>query len=194
MRFVRTNENEVDSSCKAAVFNLVKVADIGSDYRVDPLLQKSCGAAIQTLCSEQQNSETEVMSCLMNNADAKVISEECEDRLLEVQFFLSRDFSLDPNLYRACKSDAVKKCNAPKDWGLAWKNDTKPETTGLILPCLFRYSYVKVEEKDHQLDPKCVAEVRRVLRERAVSVQLLPGIGEKCVRDLSDLCQKVGKG
>lgn len=44
----------------------------------------------------------------MQHIDTKEMSRDCEKRLLEVQYFLARDWTLDPEIYQACHHDAVK--------------------------------------------------------------------------------------
>jgi hypothetical protein len=47
-------------------------------------------------------------NCLISpkqNLDDNSMSDECEDRLLEIQYFMAREWSLDPKLVRACDAD-----------------------------------------------------------------------------------------
>lgn len=53
-------------------------------------------------------SEASTLTCLMRHMDADM-PKECEQRLLEVQYFMARDWTLDPELYQACHEDAVQK-------------------------------------------------------------------------------------
>lgn len=53
-------------------------------------------------------SEASTLGCLMKHMDLDM-PRECEQRLLEVQYFISRDWTLDPQLYLACHEDAVSK-------------------------------------------------------------------------------------
>jgi Golgi apparatus protein 1 len=42
---------------------------------------------------------------LFQNLDDNSMTDECEDRLLEIQYFMSREWSMDPKLVRACDVD-----------------------------------------------------------------------------------------
>ena len=46
-----------------------------------------------------------------------------------------------------------------------------------------------------QLKTGCLEEIKRVMRQRAVSVDLQPEVEDSCLEDLADLCpDKTGKG
>ena len=63
----------------------------------------------------------------------------CQSALLEIQYFVARDFRLDGHLYAHCSEDAVKYCHADKNWN----RDVAmigPQPNPLVLPCLYRYS------------------------------------------------------
>lgn len=59
-------------------------------------------------CAMDAQSEANTLGCLMKHMDFDM-PKECEQRLLEVQYFISRDWTLDPQLYLACHEDAVSK-------------------------------------------------------------------------------------
>lgn len=61
----------------------------------------------------------------------------CETALLQIQYFVARDYKLDPPLYRACRDDAIRQCHSKK----AWSDDPSrmdPERSPMVLPCLYR--------------------------------------------------------
>jgi Golgi apparatus protein 1 len=64
----------------------------------------------------------------------------CEVALLQIQYFVARDFKLDPQLYRECRDNAVQFCHAKKDW-TDDNGKMDPEIGPLVLPCLYRYAY-----------------------------------------------------
>lgn len=64
----------------------------------------------------------------------------CEIALLQIQYFIARDFKLDPQLYRECHDNAVQFCHAKKDW-TDDSGQMDPERGPLVLPCLYRYAY-----------------------------------------------------
>jgi Golgi apparatus protein 1 len=64
----------------------------------------------------------------------------CETALLQIQYFIARDFKLDPQLYRECRDNAVQFCNAKKTW-TDDNSQMDPERGLLVLSCLYRYAY-----------------------------------------------------
>jgi hypothetical protein len=55
-----------------------------------------------------------VMSCLMEKLGTDHMTAACEVALLQIQYFVARDFKLDPQLYRECHDNAVQFCHAKK--------------------------------------------------------------------------------
>ena len=63
----------------------------------------------------------------------------------------------------------------------------------MVLPCLHRYAYR--HEKKMQLSEVCFQEVKRVMRQRAISVDLIPEVEDSCLEDLAANCfDKTQKG
>ena len=60
----------------------------------------------------------------------------CQAALLEIQYFVARDWKLDPQLYSACYNDSKLFCQAKIEW-YSKKNKDESEHN-LVLPCLFR--------------------------------------------------------
>jgi len=73
-----------------------------------------------------------VISCLLEKLFVGSVQDKCKNALLPVQYFINRDFTLDPALYQACYSDASRICKATGDW-------IKESKENLILPCLTQY-------------------------------------------------------
>ena len=69
-----------------------------------------------------------------------VMTTSCRTALLEIQYFVARDFRLDSQLYAQCKSDAAQYCNAAPNW-TEEINAIGPQRNPLVLPCLYRYAY-----------------------------------------------------
>ena len=63
----------------------------------------------------------------------------CRSSLLEIQYFVARDFRLDTKLYAECHSDAVQYCGAAKNW-TDEANSIGPPRNPMTLPCLYRYA------------------------------------------------------
>lgn len=187
-------EKRVQAQCQRALELLVKVSDVGEDWRVDPVLRKACSSVVNVACRDVEGGDARVMSCLMEKLGTHYMTQDCETALLQIQYFVARDFKLDPQLYRKCKDDAVKYCHAKRTWAdLGDDGQQNPERGPLVLPCLHRHAYHP--EPEMNLKRECLDEVRRVMRQRAISVDLIPEIEEPCLDDLSGMCfDKTEKG
>lgn len=75
-----------------------------------------------------------------NRLFSDVMTTGCRSALLEIQYFVARDFRLDTQLYAQCHADAVNLCQAPRNWS-AEANAIGPQRNPLILPCLYRLAY-----------------------------------------------------
>ncbi|XP_063838932.1 Golgi apparatus protein 1 [Ostrinia nubilalis] len=187
----RRKDKRISMACQRSLEVLVQEADPGEDWRVDPILRKACKPVVDSACKEVDGGNGRVMSCLMEKLGTKVMLDECETALLQIQYFISRDFKLDPQLYKACKYDAVTKCKAKLQW--ADTTEHQSEKDPLILPCLYNYAYNS--ELKEELKPACEQQVRKVMRQRAVNVDLLPEIEDFCIDDLAKICfEGTGKG
>ncbi|KAL1491212.1 hypothetical protein ABEB36_011845 [Hypothenemus hampei] len=174
------------SGCLSALEDLVKSSDAGENWKVDPILQKACAPVVDTVCKEISSGEGRVMNCLMDHIGSGRMTGDCEDALIQIQYFISRRFELDGQLYRACKMDAQRICHLDGQW------DTNEDSIK-VLPCLYRY--IHSEDKNNQLNRSCLSNIKRVMRQRAISVNLEPEIEESCMDELSNLCHdKVGNG
>lgn len=116
----------------------------------------------------------------------------CQSHLLEIQYFVARDFHLDAELYAHCQADASSLCGFPHDWS----QDSQvmgPQPNPMVLPCLYRHAYHP--KPGAQLKAECADEVRRVMKQRADNVDLIPELEDACLPDLSLLCSdKTGRG
>ncbi|XP_072382260.1 Golgi apparatus protein 1 [Diabrotica undecimpunctata] len=180
---------KVGHLCMRALEDLIHNTDAGENWNVDPVLRQACDPVVNLACKNIRGGNGRVISCLMDNMRSDVMTEDCESALLEIQYFVARDFVLDPQLYRACSQDATKFCHfvAEPD------NSVGPSYSRQVLPCLYRHAYQSQESL--QIDKTCIQQIRRVMRQRAVSVNLQPEIEEACVKDLSFYCQdKLKKG
>lgn len=189
-------DQRVKPECLRALEQLVKTADVGEDWRVDPVLRRACKPVVDVACQEADGGDARVINCLMDRLGTNYMTRDCETALLQIQYFVARDFKLDPQLYRKCREDAVRVCHAKKDWTDMEGADSAqmdPERGPLVLPCLHRNALHGTG--DTKLRPECVEEVRRVMRQRAVSVDLIPELEEECLDDLSVYCfDKTEKG
>lgn len=189
-------DQRVKPECLRALEQLVKVADVGEDWRVDPVLRRACKPVVDVACQDADGGDARVMNCLMDHLGTNFMTRDCESAVLLIQYFVARDFKLDPQLYRKCREDAVRVCHAKKTWTEMENVDSAqmdPERGPLVLSCLHRNALHGAGDK--RLKPECVEEVRRVMRQRAVSVDLIPEVEDDCLDDLSAFCfDKTEKG
>lgn len=176
-------EKKIGPQCMQALSTVIKVADIGSNYKVDKVLYASCQKLIDGPCAMDAHSESSTLTCLMRHVDGDM-PRECEQRLLEVQYFMARDWTLDPELYKACHEDAVAKCSANPNWHVQGQSQQGPDPGPVVLACLYRSAY----DESNPLKPECMSNVRRVLHTRAVRVNLIPDVEDECRNALSEYC------
>lgn len=187
------DKGRLTSSCLRALETVVKVADAAEDWRVDPVLRDACKPVVDAACRDARGGDARVMSCLMEKLDTRYMRPDCEQALMQIQYFVARNFKLDPQLYRHCKADAVHYCHAKQTWDDVTGDSMDPERAPMILPCLHRYAYHP--EPSKRLQPECLREVKRVMRQRASSVDLMPEVEENCLRDLAAYCfEKTDRG
>lgn len=186
------HKKRISAVCERALEDLVKETVVGEDWRVDPVLHDACDPVVRVVCRDSRGGNARVFSCLMDNIGADHMTEDCEDALMQIQYFVARNFKLDPQLYKACHEDATRLCHATRDWD---NNSVEPgpDNAPLVLPCLYRYMYHPTENM--QLKTVCTDQIRRVMRQRAISVDLVPEVEEVCLDDLSYHCfDKTAKG
>lgn len=189
----RKKDHRVTAQCQRALEMLIKVSDIGEDWRVDPVLRNACKLVVDAACSDIDGGDARVMSCLMDKINTKLMKADCETALMQIQYFVARDFKLEPQLYRSCKDDAIRLCHAKHTWADLDSAQMDPERGPMILPCLYRYAYHK--DQTLQLQPACLQELKFTMRRRAISVDLIPEVEDVCIDDLATLCfEKTAKG
>ncbi|KAK0179710.1 hypothetical protein PV327_005438 [Microctonus hyperodae] len=184
--------SRITTECRRALEILIKETDAGEDWRVDPILREACQPVVDSSCQDVRGGNARVIYCLIDRLGTDAMNEACETALIQIQYFVARDYKLDPQLYRACKMDAVQLCHGKS----AWADDgmqMDPERGPLILPCLYRYA--SHPQKNVSLKSECSDEIRRIMRQRAVSVDLQPEVEEVCLNELAMYCyDKTGKG
>ncbi|XP_065332192.1 Golgi apparatus protein 1 [Cloeon dipterum] len=190
---VKKKKERISPQCQRALEMLVQETDAGEDWRVDPILREACQPVVDAECSNVRGGDARVITCLMSRIGTKNMRAACEAALLQIQFFVARDYKLDPPLYRECREDAIKSCHAKKSWSDD-PNHMDPQRGPLVLPCLYRLA----NQDDNavvKLKSSCEEELRRVMRQRAVSVDLEPDVQDNCLDDLAYLCPlKTGRG
>uniref|UniRef100_A0A8C7KA40 Golgi apparatus protein 1 n=1 Tax=Oncorhynchus kisutch TaxID=8019 RepID=A0A8C7KA40_ONCKI len=167
---------------------LIQSADPGSDYRIDRALNEACESVIQTACKHIRSGDPMILSCLMEHLYTEKMVEDCERRLLELQYFISRDWKLDPILYKKCQGDAARLCHTH-----GWNETSELMPPGAVFSCLYRHAY-RTEEQGRRLSRDCKVEVQRILHQRALDVKLDPDLQKRCLTDLGKwLYDKTGK-
>lgn len=129
--------------------------DTPGSVHIDQVLYTACQQVINTKCSQPGSSQYDLLKCLMQvnrvsecqganaslqNLEDTSMSDDCEDRLLEIQYFIARDWSMDPKLVMACDTDAKMLCGSQTKW---WERDTKkegPHPGHVVLSCLYRHA------------------------------------------------------
>uniref|UniRef100_A0AAY4DCF9 Golgi apparatus protein 1 n=1 Tax=Denticeps clupeoides TaxID=299321 RepID=A0AAY4DCF9_9TELE len=195
MRVSRGDKGTMDTLCQNALQALVQSADPGADYRIDRALNEACESVIQTACKHIRNGDPMILSCLMEHLYTEKMVEDCEHRLLELQYFISRDWKLDPLLYRKCQSDAARLCHTH-----SWNETNELMPHGAVFSCLYRHAY-RTEEQGRRgmfndetgsddLSRDCKVEVQRILHQRALDVKLDPELQKRCMTDLGKWCSE----
>uniref|UniRef100_A0A8C2JZE7 Golgi apparatus protein 1 n=1 Tax=Cyprinus carpio TaxID=7962 RepID=A0A8C2JZE7_CYPCA len=180
----RGDKGTVDNLCQTALQTLIQSADPGADYRIDRALNEACESVIQTACKHIRSGDPMILSCLMEHLYTEKMVQDCEHSLLELQYFISRDWKLDPILYRKCQNDASRLCYTP-----GWNESSELMPPGAVFSCLYRHAY-RTEEQGRRLTRDCKVEVQRILHQRALDVKLDPELQKRCMTDLGKWCSE----
>uniref|UniRef100_A0A8C0JK79 Golgi apparatus protein 1 n=1 Tax=Canis lupus dingo TaxID=286419 RepID=A0A8C0JK79_CANLU len=184
LSLVRGEKGSLGMNCQQALQTLIQETDPGADYRIDRALNEACESVIQTACKHIRSGDPMILSCLMEHLYTEKMVEDCEHRLLELQYFISRDWKLDPVLYRKCQGDASRLCHTH-----GWNETSELMPPGAVFSCLYRHAY-RTEEQGRRLSRECRAEVQRILHQRAMDVKLDPALQDKCLIDLGKWCSE----
>uniref|UniRef100_A0A3P9JN31 Golgi apparatus protein 1 n=1 Tax=Oryzias latipes TaxID=8090 RepID=A0A3P9JN31_ORYLA len=196
MRVGRGDVGSIEPNCQKALQVLIQEADPGADYRIDRALNEACESVIQTACKHIRSGDPMILSCLMEHLYTEKMVEDCEHRLLELQYFIARDWKLDPILYKKCQGDATRLCHTR-----GWNDTSDIMPPGAIFSCLYRHAYRSVEQgrrlisdapgtaqQGLTLSRDCKVEVHRILHQRALDVKLDPELQRRCMTDLGKWC------
>uniref|UniRef100_A0A672PJ50 Golgi apparatus protein 1 n=1 Tax=Sinocyclocheilus grahami TaxID=75366 RepID=A0A672PJ50_SINGR len=197
-------EEAMSEKCRNALTTRQKL--IAQDYKVSYSLAKACKADVRKyhcnpdtsmprarearlsfllLCLESavHRGLSFLHSCYLHLYTEKMV-QDCEHRLLELQYFISRDWKLDPILYRKCQNDASRLCYTP-----GWNESSELMPPGAVFSCLYRHAY-RTEEQGRRLTRDCKVEVQRILHQRALDVKLDPELQKRCMTDLGKWCSE----
>uniref|UniRef100_A0A2K6EU34 Golgi apparatus protein 1 n=1 Tax=Propithecus coquereli TaxID=379532 RepID=A0A2K6EU34_PROCO len=147
MKVVRGEKGNLGMNCQQALQTLIQETDPGADYRIDRALNEACESVIQTACKHIRSGDPMILSCLMEHLYTEKMVEDCEHRLLELQYFISRDWKLDPVLYRKCQGDASRLCHTH-----GWNETSELMPPGAVFSCLYRHAYRTEEQGRRELE------------------------------------------
>ena len=82
----------VNGACLTAIKSLMRAVNPGSDISADPLLETTCRPVIDALCSKAKLGENNVILCLLENLKSPRMTEDCEDKLMDLAYFMQRDW------------------------------------------------------------------------------------------------------
>uniref|UniRef100_A0A671NSU2 Golgi apparatus protein 1 n=1 Tax=Sinocyclocheilus anshuiensis TaxID=1608454 RepID=A0A671NSU2_9TELE len=160
---VSRDKGILEGHCQKALQTLIQETDPGADYRIDRALNEACESVIQTACKHIRNGDP---------------------ILLELQYFISRDWKLDPILYKKCQNDAARICHTH-----GWNETSEFMPPGAVFSCLYRHTY-RTEMQGRRLSRDCKTEVQRILHQRALDVKLDPELQQRCMTDLGKWCSE----
>uniref|UniRef100_A0A671NWL9 Golgi apparatus protein 1 n=1 Tax=Sinocyclocheilus anshuiensis TaxID=1608454 RepID=A0A671NWL9_9TELE len=171
---VSRDKGILEGHCQKALQTLIQETDPGADYRIDRALNEACESVIQTACKHIRNGDP---------------------ILLELQYFISRDWKLDPILYKKCQNDAARICHTH-----GWNETSEFMPPGAVFSCLYRHTYrtemqgrrgsSETSEVSLNLSRDCKTEVQRILHQRALDVKLDPELQQRCMTDLGKWCSE----
>nr|CDS26493.1 golgi apparatus protein 1 [Hymenolepis microstoma] len=177
----------ISPECGSALHDLVKISDVVSDPRVDPVIRRSCGSLLSTRCSTEVIMEYDVYQCLLDNRDDPAMTDECRHHLFELEFFVTRDITLDRLMYQACKKDAEILCHYSVE---KWQEHR--QSNSMLVKCLWSHRYPPQyrngKEIVRTLSAPCLKKVSDLMVVRASSVDLDPEVFQACLVDLGKFC------
>ncbi|CAF2082393.1 unnamed protein product, partial [Rotaria magnacalcarata] len=168
-------EKSFSSRCLTVINALIRTVDPGNDIRADPLLETTCRPVIDTLCPRINAGNSNVILCLLHNLKNARMTEECQDRLMEVAYFMARDLRLTPRLMRTCQTNLKTLCQLPDDWSM--NKELNDVQVGMYLGCLYQHR--------QNLDRECQGELKRIMHIRTEAIGLMPEIEDNCLTDLA---------
>eukprot|EP00118_Oscarella_pearsei_P008065 m.40678 g.40678 ORF g.40678 m.40678 type:complete len:1150 (+) comp33000_c0_seq2:222-3671(+) len=190
------NMGKLNPKCAEELDKLVERVDPARDFHIDHALQSACMLTITSKCSTKGEEDSKVFSCLMEHIDDDDMPEECSKHLFHLQYFISRNFRLDHELFAACRDDAKQVCSSQFNFEDGQQKAGAQLPPQMILACLYRQEVGHGGDKEGnseilKISKACHKEVFRTLRERATSVKLNPTIEKACMVDLAKLCPNI---
>lgn len=187
----RNNSVTFTVGCFDELKKLIRMANLAEEWRNDKTMSTNCQSMVKAHCQHVEDNSAHSFNCLMSLLDSPQMNAECRRSLLLVQYFVVRDWKLDPLLYEACKKDAHEHCHYSGPW---WskKSPVGPSLDPGVLPCLYSHVYPEphTAQSTVKLSRECSLNVRRVMASRADDMALYPEIDSACVEDLGRFCSK----
>ncbi|ESO02162.1 hypothetical protein HELRODRAFT_188601 [Helobdella robusta] len=169
----------VSSPCIMSVERLLKEVNVRDNFDVDPALKQDCAMSISRACQLVEPGKGRMISCLMGHLNKpRMLDKACMDRLMEIQYFLSKDFGTSIRFMETCASDISSLCS--NDIHLQFNHQSEQ------LSCLYRNKYDKLTED-------CKSELYQLMTDRALSVDLPVDVQDACMSDLIQFCAVVSK-
>uniref|UniRef100_A0A183B2B5 Clip domain-containing protein n=1 Tax=Echinostoma caproni TaxID=27848 RepID=A0A183B2B5_9TREM len=162
------------------------LTDVEENILLDPVITHVCHSVLTTKCAVDRADHGRAFDCLFDHQDDPIMSVSCRVHIRELYYFVTRDITLDENLYQACAVDAGKLCTLPKN---PWTSRSKPDP--FVLTCLYNHRSeheMPTKNLTDRLSPACETEVLRVVHGRAKRVAFEPRVFEVCLADLAAFC------
>uniref|UniRef100_H2Y7T7 Golgi apparatus protein 1 n=1 Tax=Ciona savignyi TaxID=51511 RepID=H2Y7T7_CIOSA len=185
MNAVKDDKSTEGGSCQEALMTLIKETNTAVDYTMDVALATDCNETIHLACDDYMDGDPMILPCLIDNLYSLKMTTDCQQRLLELQYFISKDFNLDPKFHKACKSEASRLCHGAEN---NTENDEMP--LSVVLSCLHRHIPLpgRQDLAENTLSPSCTTQVHRMLRQRALDYNLNPSLEAACRVALGEFC------
>lgn len=188
-------DEDISDDCEDALYKLIEETEADDSFKVDKRLEHLCGPVAAQLCKDSDDDDAEVLSCLLENLHSHQLVQEhpqCRKSLLETQYFLSRDFAWDKKFRRSCHDDAKDLCYA-SDLNEVNEEEELVIPLSMIIGCLYRHIHPFTEDigkngAGRTLKSKCVEQVHRVMKQRAMEVELNPDLDDACRPSLGSHC------
>jgi len=190
-------DEDISDDCEDALYELIEETEADDSFKVDKRLEHLCSPIAAELCKDSNDDDSEVLSCLLENLHSHQMVQEhplCRKSLLETQYFLSRDFSWDKKFRRACHEDAEELCNVGT-FNEVDDEEELPIPLSMVIGCLYRHSHPFEEDVGKNgagktLKGKCAEQVHRVMKQRAMEVELNPQLEAACRPTLGSMCSE----
>jgi hypothetical protein len=98
------------------------MSDVSTDWTVDPVLEQNCRKVVEkSICSTYPANK--VLECLVNllsvdsGNEGSIMTDDCETTLIQIQYFMAREFTIDSSLYESCGKEAREICHAKVQCG-----------------------------------------------------------------------------